>query len=730
MRASSYKTLTGFEAVKQTAGVLGGTVYELPKDYPQLLELLHAADNRPAGAFHVAVDSASDLAPFAAQDIPLIASGSAQEASDMAALASVMARQSGRPVLHFFDRRWVGEEFCKIDAWTKEALDLFVSESSKIVSSEDLFEGLCKRLKDITGRSYAAFEYSGDSAPESIPVVCATEHRPPNSVVVRLWRPFGARRFLETVPSTVQSFSVGKILHADVLSAVHEGIVGGWTWFVHLPPIHPLESDLGGKIPEAAFRAVIQTTGPADDIESAVREMIADLANHSTSYFQAYTLKTPEGSAIHLRIDSKPIGVRGPVTEPVLTLSLRGPLLNVSGPSGEMREIDAAGIARRAGLGERIGPVVVSALLYHLDCEKNLGLAESRARDLLHEAVQERWSDFSEDIVAAHRRALETTRREILHPGSATAPHLVNATASPAPKSGASLKADLQTEYLGFRLNSPLIACLRMEAADEGGLGTSPIGAVFFGPVSEEELDREAWKTFQAIHQGIRQPGAKARPPLERYVERLQAVKNSVEVPVIAGLEASSEKNWLSLAFALEQGGADALEIFLKSPEEGGPADPMRIASLTAAALKIPVAIRITPSLVRLTGNAEGLGGAKGLVLYSPPLGTVVDPENLETSNEKLLSESQAFRLALPELIKLSADGPRDYDLAAAGPIEATEDLLKALLAGAKAVYVVPEKDTLSRLERDLRAWMTTKGFTNLQNFTIGHGKEKRSAVD
>jgi dihydroorotate dehydrogenase (fumarate) len=733
VRTPFYQAVDGRGAVARVIDLLGGKLLELPRDYPILLGLLHnqgqKKEDLPSGALHVAVDDASDLIPLTTQDLILIGSSTLQEASDMAALAAVLARGVRAPVVHFFDRRWVGGEFAKIDGWDEERLRKFSAET-------DTFDGLCARLKEITGRSYAAFESSIEPQAETAAVTLASEAARPGAVRIRLWRPFEARRFLETLPSTVKSLSVAKALNADVLSAIHQGIVGGWSWFVNLPPIKPLDASGPGEgNSEDCFQAVIRTTDAQAEIESAFHEMIADLADHTACYFQAYTLSKEGGAEIHLRIAPDPIERRGPIVRPDVELAVDGAILSWSGARIPSGSLDIGVIARRAGLADRIGPAVVSCLLYLMDCGKTLGLPEGQVRDLLNEAVEERWSDFSEDIVAAHRRAMETTRRELVHPEIPSSRHreIPARTAGPTGKRAAA-RPKTETDYLGFRLRSPFVACVPDHAGEDlrRGLADAPLGALFFGPILEEELDREAWKTFSALRGGARPLGSQARPPLERHLEALKAWKSSVEVPVIVGMSATSEKNWLAIAFAIEQAGADALELVLRAPEEGGPFDPMRVVSLVSGALRIPVAVRLTPSLAHLAEKGRELAeaGAKAIVLFQRPVGEFLHPDDLKPREEFLLDGITVFRLALPVLARASSAW--SLDLAAAGPASASGDCFSALLAGARVAYVVPEPDQLRRLEETLIAWMETKGFDAVEGIAtaLDHGQTRRRAVE
>lgn len=732
MRSPSFQALEGVEAVRETAEAWEGTVFELPKDYSRLLEILHNRDSRAARAFHVAIDDASELAPFAAQDIPLIAAGSAQEASDMAAVASLLARDTGGPVLHFFDRRWVGREFAGIDVLAREDWD--ASAEIRKPSQEtvaEAFERLCARLKALTGRAYGAYEYAGPAEPARVAVTLAQDAGPDAEtgvVRVRLWRPFDGRRFLDSFPSTVRGLAAAKVLQGDVLAAIHQGIVGGWSWFTTLPPITELSPS--SPPPEDVFEAVLRDGGAGGEAQTAVRELFKNLSPRSPSYFQCYTITAGGTAEVHFRLSRNPIRRRGPVLRPSLTISLAGPLLTASGPGLPERSLDLRDVARRAGLGDVVSPILTASLLSLIDTEIWLGLPVEGAFETVSEAVQDRWGEFSGGIVDAHRRAMDLARREIWHPSSPPAAVLpLHAGEGHVPPRPPAAATDLRTSYMGFRLRSPFVACVSEEAPRQD-LAEAPIGALFVGPTSEEELDREAWKAFSALNRGEHQPGFEARPPLEGHLERLRGWKSAVETPVIAGIEAVSEKNWLALAFAFEQAGADALELFLKSSDEGGPADPMRIIQLVSAAVRIPVAARITPGLSFLLKEDFGSlsqAGLKALVLFGAPRGSVPHPDLLERRDEVLLPGHQIFRLALPVLGALPREG---IDLGAAGPVSASGDVLGALLSGVSAVYVTPEVDNLRRLQEVLKTWMEAKGFASVKDAGDFFERDRRRSTE
>ncbi|HEX5036313.1 MAG TPA: hypothetical protein VFX30_04070 [bacterium] len=747
LRKPYWKILTGNEAVARAAAVLTDAgdrlssvvrVEEAIGLIPALRKALE--EGRPA-ALHIVYDHASDLSPFLALGLPVLISGSSQEAADLGAIALIAARAASTPLLHAYDRRWVGEELAKSDVLSEEELkhlDQITPRGGKEAFSDRL-AALFQRFEALTGRALRLCRFTGPADAARVCVTAGAEAenlRDEKTALVslKLVRPLPARAFLEALPSTTRELMTSELLRADVLSALHEGIVGGWSWFVNLPPLLALPPLASGDGPADVWKAVLRARDPEAlaEMEAAVRGWLEDLGPRSSSYYQAHTMAEASGGSIHLRIAPHPIGERRPLSSSDLQITWEGTILTVS-PAGQTpRSIDLDAIGRETGLGKRVGPVITACLSASIDAEKQLGLARERAEEIVREAVEDRWGDFSEDIVAAHRRAMDRTRQALADAETVIPLRPLERKAALGGEAArpSQARADLRTRYLGFSLRTPLIACVPAEASESErrAVAESPAGAVFFGPVSEEDLDREAWRTFETLHQGVRGPNQKTRPPLERYAELLKEWKEAVEVPVIAGIAASTEKNWLALAFALEQAGADALEIVLRSREEGGPADPLRVISLVAAAVRVPVAVRITPELAPLTERLEDAAGAgaKALVLFHPPNAFLKHPDTLEERRENLLAGPEVFRLALPKLARISSVTP-PLDLGAAGPVSATGDLLRALLAGSHAVYIASDPDTASRLETSLKDWMGAKGFAYLP---LSDGEVRRSVVE
>ena len=221
----------------------------------------------------------------------MLASSSVQEAQDLALVAHLATIEARVPFLHFYDGFRTSHEIQKIEMIDYEDMEkLFNYEAyrefkNRAVNPEHpdtrgtaqnpdiYFQGreaantyylkvpaivkkYMKKVSDLTGRTYNAFDYVGD--PEADRVIVAmgsgceaieesieklnNEGERLGLVKVRLYRPFDTEAFLQTIPATVETITVldrtkepgaiGEPLYQDVCTAFMEygegpQIVGG-----------------------------------------------------------------------------------------------------------------------------------------------------------------------------------------------------------------------------------------------------------------------------------------------------------------------------------------------------------------------------------------------------------------------------------------------------------------------------------------------------------------------
>ena len=236
----------------------------------------------------------SDVMAARATGFAMLASGSVQEAMDLAAVAHAATLAARVPFVHFFDGFRTSHEITQVEPL--EAADLralvdadhVAAHRARALSPEHpvvrgtaqnpdvyfqareasnpyhgavpaIVQGIMDQLALRTTRRYRLFDYAGAVDAERVVVAMgsgaevaeeAVEHlcrrgEKVGVLKVRLYRPFSATHFLAAVPSTVRALAVldrtkepgsaGEPLYLDVVTAAAEAWAAG-RWPAPLPP--------------------------------------------------------------------------------------------------------------------------------------------------------------------------------------------------------------------------------------------------------------------------------------------------------------------------------------------------------------------------------------------------------------------------------------------------------------------------------------------------------------
>ncbi|MFN2303181.1 MAG: pyruvate:ferredoxin (flavodoxin) oxidoreductase [Anaerolineales bacterium] len=238
----------------------------------------------------------TDVTATRATGFALLASGSVQQAQDMALIAQAATLRSRVPFLHFFDGFRNSHEISKIERLDEKDLqaliddELIAQHRARALSPDhpvvrgtaqnpDVFfqgretvnsyydktpEIVQQVMDDFTeqvGRTYHLFDYIGAPDAEKVIVLMAsgteTAEETARALVkagekvgvisVRLFRPFSTQHLMEALPSTVKTIAVldrtkepgagGEPLYLDVVNAVKEGMEMGIAPFENMPKI-------------------------------------------------------------------------------------------------------------------------------------------------------------------------------------------------------------------------------------------------------------------------------------------------------------------------------------------------------------------------------------------------------------------------------------------------------------------------------------------------------------
>jgi len=298
---------------------------------------------------------------------------------------------------------------------------------------------------------------------------------------------------------------------------------------------------------------------------------------------------------------------------------------------------------------------------------------------------------------------------------------------------------DLTTQYLGFKLRTPLVAAASPLSEDVDGIRRmedAGCSAVVLPSLFEEQLRQERLELNQKLEQGTESfPEALTYFPEpeeftlgpEEYLKHIAKAKRAVKIPVIASLNASSPGGWTQYAKLIQQAGADALELNIyhiptNLKQTGAEVEQTYLDILTAvkAQVSIPVAVKVSPFFSNFANMAARFeaAGADGLVLFNRFYQPDIDLQDLEVRPNILLSTPMAMRLPLRWIAILA--GKLDLSLAATSGIHRGSDALKMLLAGADAVMLCSTLirhgvQQFSVIERELTAWLVEHEYESVQ---------------
>ncbi len=299
---------------------------------------------------------------------------------------------------------------------------------------------------------------------------------------------------------------------------------------------------------------------------------------------------------------------------------------------------------------------------------------------------------------------------------------------------------DLSTTYLGLPLRSPLVASASplngdpetARMVEEGGAAAIVLPSLF-----EEEILHEELQLNQALEAGSGHFAEAldyfpAVPELagagERYVRALERIKAQASVPVIASLNATTRGGWVRWAKALQDAGADAVELNLyhvaADPDLTGAAMEARDLDLVAAvraAISVPLAVKLSPYYSAFANVAREVvrAGADGLVLFNRFYQPDLDLENLGVVVRLDLSQPWELRLPMRWTAILRPQLGPAVSLAATSGIRAAVDVVKALMVGADVAMMTSAAlregpAHFAAVEADLRLWMVRHGYASV----------------
>ncbi len=297
---------------------------------------------------------------------------------------------------------------------------------------------------------------------------------------------------------------------------------------------------------------------------------------------------------------------------------------------------------------------------------------------------------------------------------------------------------DLTTQYLGLSLKNPLVPSaspLSKNIDSAKRLEDAGAAAVVMHSLFEENIEQEDENLARFFHhQSLGHGEADSFHPVpvdylshqEKHLEQLLKLKSELDIPVIASLNGTTPGGWVECARALEDAGADALELNLyyiaANAEENGRAVEDRYVD-TLRSLKqrvtIPVTMKLSSQFSAFANVAQRFeqAGAQGLVLFNRFYQPDIDLETLEVTPSLELSTATESLLRIRWIAILY--GRVKCSLAITGGVHDASDVLKALLAGADVTHMCSAllhngPEYIATVLSELEQWLDEKEYESI----------------
>ena len=298
---------------------------------------------------------------------------------------------------------------------------------------------------------------------------------------------------------------------------------------------------------------------------------------------------------------------------------------------------------------------------------------------------------------------------------------------------------DLTTRYLGLSLASPLVASAsplgeRLDTLCR--LEDAGAAAVVLPSLFEEQITLESHQLDLHLSSGAESYAEAVSyfPDLhtyhlgpETYLEHVRRAKRRLGIPVIGSLNGVSTGGWIDHARLIQEAGADALELNIyyiptDPATTGADVEQMYLDLVrdVKASVTLPVAVKLGHAFTAMANVARRLdaAGADGLVLFNRFYQPDFDLEALEVRPHLTLSSSWEVLLRLHWVAILF--GHVRPDLAVTGGVHTAEDVLKAMMAGARVAMMASALlqrgvEHLGRVRADLLAWMEAHEYESIR---------------
>jgi dihydroorotate dehydrogenase (fumarate) len=296
---------------------------------------------------------------------------------------------------------------------------------------------------------------------------------------------------------------------------------------------------------------------------------------------------------------------------------------------------------------------------------------------------------------------------------------------------------DLQVNYMGLKLKNPLVIASsplgenieRMRLLEENGAAAVVLPSFFEEQAIQSELsysllyEKDGYRKYLDYYFDV----VRDKLTPEKYMSFIKEAKSKVNIPIIGSLNGISVGGWINNAIAMEEAGADALELniyFLPTdPEMDGrhiEEHYLKLVDEITRSVAIPIAVKIHPYLSSIPNMSSKLvhAGASALVFFNRFYQPDIDLEKMKIEPMIKLSTSEELLLRIRWTAILFSK--IETDIAITGGVHTAEDIIKSIMAGAKVTMIASvllERGIgyLQSLLIEIEKWLENNKYQSLQ---------------
>jgi dihydroorotate dehydrogenase (fumarate) len=294
--------------------------------------------------------------------------------------------------------------------------------------------------------------------------------------------------------------------------------------------------------------------------------------------------------------------------------------------------------------------------------------------------------------------------------------------------------ADLTTTFMGINLKNPIIigsSGLTSTIDQIKKLESNGAAAVVLKSIFEEQIRMESDLVKSDTYGHTEEEDYILQYTkihnINEYLKLIKMAKKETSIPIIASINCSSSKEWITFSKTIQDSGADALELNLfiipgDTKQTGGDVEQvyLDIVNKVSDYVSIPISLKLSFYFSGLANMMFNLSIRKisGIVLFNRFYSPDIDLDKEALISTKVFSSPEENSLPLRWIGMLS--GKIKCDLASSTGIHDGYSIAKNLLAGAKAVEIVSAiykkgPEYIGEMLNQLNGWMNSHKYKSVK---------------